>query len=802
MSLKRLLLPIIISLIILIVPSCKKKTFTGQGVNTPVRISNADEELNNRQVDAVFDRIPIEEKLAQLQSIFLKDLIVDRKLSLNKCREKIPHGIGYLGQFAASIDLKPIELRQAIRDLQQYLRTETVTGIPAIFAEEAITGIAARGATALPQQIGMASTWNPALLRENTAHTAKLMRALGATQALSPMLDICRDARWGRIEESFGEEPYITARMGLSFVKGLQGANLRQGVIATTKHFAGYAGGTDDIRVFHEETLFPHEVVVRLGNAQSAMAGYHKVHGVPCSASKELLTDILRSKWGFNGATVSDFWSVKQVYTRYNYANNNMDAGVKCLKAGLEVEFPFAMSFPYLDSAIQLGRLDQSTLDRAVKRVLMAKARLGLFDDIVEQDSDESLDLDPPVFRQLAYESACQSLVLLKNDEILPLDEGITSIAVVGPNADAVQSLLGDYTYHSLTSYWWKFPTIPEEPKLVTLLEALQNKVGDKVVVKYERGCDWTQSLQNDIGTADTSIGDERSKNIKYASAKNMKVPDADKAIQLAAEGDVIIAAMGENLYLSGENRDRQDPRLPGEQEEFIKKLSKTGKPIILVIFGGRPQIITDIEPLCVGIVQAWYPGEEGGNAVADLLLGNFNPSGKLPVTIPSRSEQCPIWYGQGYNPDDMPLYPFGYGKSYTSYSYSDLKAPSKADTKDDWIPIRFVVKNTGEMSGSEITQLYVKANTSSVKMTPIKLQGFSRVAIDKGQQRTVTCYLSPQQLAYYDKDNRWKIAPGDYDIMIGASSTDIRLSTTIALEGDVVSMGQKDIFFSEVIVD
>jgi len=771
-------------------------------INAPTRLTTPDGEARiARRVDSLVNLMPREEKIAQLQGAWLRDLVVDGKLSPEKCDSLIPHGIGHLAQFSSSIGLAPEALRDLVRDLQAYQRTKTVSGIPAIFHEEAISGFAARGATTLPQQIGMGCTWNPDLLRANTRASARLMRSVGATQALSPMLDICRDAHWGRIEESFGEDPYLIARMGHAFVAGLQGDDLATGVAATTKHFAGYAGGTDDPRLFYEETLLPHEVTVRLADAQSAMAGYHAVHGVPCSANEELLTDILRTSWGFDGVVISDFWSVNQVFTKFGYGKDQRDAAVKSLSAGLDVELPKGAAFPFLGSALDEGALAEATLDRALRRVLTLKARLGLLGPDARLTADGPLDFDPPENRARAYESAVQSVVMLKNDGVLPLGAETHKIAVVGPNADAVQSLLGDYSYQSLSAYWWKLPTDPLNPKLVTLLEGLRGSVGPDVDIAYARGCDWTKSLQSELDAVDTSIGDARSKDVEFLKIDDLPTPDVEAALKIAAESNVIIAAMGEHLYLSGENRNRSDIRLPGEQQAFVKQLAATGKPVVLVLFSGRPLMLTELEADCAAILSAWFPGEEGGNAVADLITGKQNPSGKLTLTFPANNEQSPLWYGEGYDADDMPLYPFGYGLSYTTFEYADLDAPATAATTDEWLTLSFDVTNTGQRAGTEVVQLYALPNRFDWPSTKQSLKGFTRVDLEAGETKRVTFQVSPEQFAGY-VDGGFAVAPGRYEWRVGASATDVRLRGRFGLTGEAKEMKLRNGFFSNVMTD
>lgn len=676
---------------------------------------------------------------------------------------------------------------------------------PRLARGEAISGYNIKGATTLPQQIGISSSWNPELLKTNTEYTSKLMRSLGTTLALSPMLDVSRDARWGRMEESFGEDAYLTSRMGLAFVKGMQGEDLTKGVATTTKHFAGYGYNkkvNNDLRYFIEEVLLPHEVVVRLGNSQSLMPGYHAYGGQPAHASEFLLKDVLRDQWGFDGVVVSDYFAVKQINTSHHYVEDKLHAGATALNTGVDIELPDGDTYKLLPEALEKGLITQQAIDTAVKRVLTLKGRLGLLDPGYEPQIDENIDKDPADYRQRAYLSATQSVVLLKNEDVLPIKQSVKNIALVGPNADAVESLLGDYTYQSLSLYWGKKPIDDSDPELFTLLEGLTAKVADDVTINYERGVDWTKSYADSIAKVNKNIGDEREKQVVEIQSKDFGIPNPERALEFARNSDLIIAAMGENRYLSGESRSRNNIRLAGEQEQFVKKLIATGKPVVLIIFGGRPHALAEVEPGVKAIVQAWYPGEEGGNAVADLLLGNVNPSAKMTVTVPRTSSQAPVYYKGGYEGDKNPLYPFGHGLSYTTYSYGAYSAPASATTTDKWIPVSFELKNSGDMDGAEIAQVYVKAKGLSMPQPAQELVGFARVDLAAGESKKVTVYIAPEQLSFLDKEMDLVIEPGEYEILVGASSTDIKLASKLSLSGEKIVLPQREVFFSETIVE
>jgi beta-glucosidase len=748
-------------------------------------------------VDGLFSRMTLDEKIAQLCGIRPNLLLGDDgKLSIEKCRELIPHGIGHLCQFAFSmkkngVDMTGDELRTFVAELQHFLTTETPSKIPAIFHEEAITGFTALGATTYPQHIGVACSWNPGLVEKKSAYTAQTMRSVGSTMALSPMLDVCKTAYFERMEEGFGEDPYLTGRMGLAFVNGLQRGGLKHGVAATAKHFAGYGGGIDDEKEFFEETLFPFEAVIRLGGVESVMPGYHSYKGEKCIGSKELLTGILRNMLDFDGVIVSDYQAIDHL------GLDGVEAAAKAINAGADLEFPNPSKFPFLKEALAEGKVSKEVFEAAVKRALMLKKKMGLLDKQVSYVSQRTLDFDPQTHRQTAYELATQTVVLLKNNGVLPFDKNIKKIALMGPNADAVESLLGDYTYQSMTSVFSsdKTKSIPSTPHLVTLREGLKNKANTGISILYERGCEWNRLPDAKI---DVAGGDPAFEDVKVKNVANQPVPSIENALKIAGESDVVILAMGENLWLSGEGRNRGSIRLPQEQDNFIKKIIATGKPIVLIIFGGRPLLISEYEPHCVAIVQAWYPGEEGGNAVADILLGNVNPSAKLCMTYPKNDAKKPVCYNYGYNDTGNPyLYPFGFGLSYSSYTYDQLKVPAKASIKDKWINISFTVENTGDREGAEIAQLYVAPENLSVQGKPIQLKGFKRIELKAGEKKKVTIRLSPKQLAYYF-EGRWIVEPGKYEIMIGASSTDIRLRKKIDVEGEKIEMKKRTVFFSD----
>lgn len=762
--------------------------------NTNKPFSNPEIEA---KVDALMSKMSLEEKIAQVTGTRIRELMIDGEISLEKCREHIPYGIGHFCQFSTGQALEAEELRDLVRQVQDYLMTETTHKIPAIFHEEAITGFATLGATTFPQQIGIGCSWNPELVESNTNSTRINMRAAGATFALSPMLDLSRTAHWNRHQESYGEDAYLTSRMGVAFVQGLQGEDLSTGVAATVKHFAGYGTKNNDAKTLYEEYLMPHEACIKIAGAKSVMPSYGVYKSLPISVNPTMLDQMLRREIGFDGLVVSDYGAITMVYKKYKQAPDLMTAGAMAINAGTDIELSSPTTFPFLSEAIKKGLITEEIIDVAVKRSLTMKYRLGLLESDPEIGVDGPLDFDPPENRKLAYEAACQSIVLLKNNGVLPLKKEIKKIALVGPNAATVQGLLGDYTYQAMRAFWKGEQFDAMNPKLVTLKEGLENNVSNDVEILHERGCDWSAGLEAKIDKS--GFGDSRLGKLKLLTVQGLPQPNLANALKIANQSDVIIAAVGENISLNGEGRSRKGIGLPGEQEEFVEKLLATGKPVVLVLFGGRQQVIDKIEGRCAAVVNAWFPGEEGGNAIADILTGVVNPSAKLCVTYPNSQERVEVNYQNGYASDNLPLYPFGYGLSYTNYEYADFKINSKAKTNGKRFMVSFSVQNTGQVDGEEIVQLYVSPKNKNSTMKSIQLKGFERVALKEGEKKKVTFAVSPQQLVQY-KNQQWIVEEGIYTFKVGASSTDIKLQGDVKfINGDFILENGRQVFFSQV---
>ena len=751
----------------------------------------------DNKVDELYAQMPMEERVAQLRSTYMDELFDSLgHLDTLKCKEVIPYGIGHFSQYASQQPLDANTLRNRVAAIQDWLIHHTPNGIPALFHEEVLTGINASGATIYPQQIGQACSFNPELAELKTLQTGTALRKMGGVLALSPMVDVCRVPSFNRLEESYGEDGYLSAVMGTAFVRGLQQGDLKKGVGACSKHYLGYGGGGDtDEKEMMEEILLPHEAMIRLAGSRVVMPGYHAVHGINCVENSEILQDILRGYIGFDGMVVSDYTAIDQI-PGYQTVVQKAAAAIN---NGNDVDFPHGANYQYLPEAIEQGLVKPEVLERAVKNVLRHKYLAGLFDENPYLYSTEEVVLDSPEERQTSYDIATQSVVLLENNGILPLKKA-QNILVTGPNANSMWAMCGDYTFPAMSYFWKKImdEEVYNQPHIVKLLEGMQTRKPEGTNILYTRGCDWTEEIE----TKYTKGGDERAWEYQVLHRKVESSEKADKAeaLKMARECDVIVAAMGENVMLCGENRNRHGLRLPGKQEEFVEELLQTGKPVVLVMFGGRAQVISGIAERCAAVIQAWYPGEEGGNAVADILYGKVSPSAKLSVSYPNTEVYEPLCYNYSSERDARVAWPFGYGLSYTTFEYTNLEVTKEAATTDEAITLSFDVKNTGSVKADEVAQIYLSPADGNTNIRPIQLQGFARVTLASGEAKRVEVKLYVEQFGYYSHEGQrqWNIAPGNFLLKVGASSEDIRLKEEICLKGNTVVKPLRGYYFSE----
>lgn len=728
----------------------------------------------------------LKEKLAQLRSVWACALLEDGKFSLAKAGELLSAGIGAVSRPTGSTGLPAEEAAELVNAIQRYLLRETRLGIPALVHEECLAGVLAPEAVLFPQPLALASTWDVQLAEEMACFIRDQLLGLGVRQALAPVLDITRDPRWGRIEETFGEDPFLAGSMGVAYVKGLQTQDIKHGVLATLKHFAGHGaseGGQNCApahiaeRELREIFLAPFERAICEGGALAVMAAYHEIDGVPCTASSFLLQNILRDSWRFPGIVVSDYFAIEMLQSLHRLARDFGHAASLALIAGVDLELPHSGCFGSpLQALVEDGAISEEVIDRAVFRILRTKFLLGLF-----ESPFVNVKVTQKVFsaekikegRQLAREIARKSIVLLKNDGILPLTKKIKSIAVIGPSAADPRNYLGDYHFPAHVEK----AASPAMARVVTVLQAIRERVGNDVRIAYAKGCETTG----------------------YSKA------GFAEAISAAREADAVIVVVGDRSGLSdnctvGESRDMANIRLPGAQEDLVREITRTGKPVILVLLIGRPYVLTDVIELVNAALVVWLPGETGGEAIADVLFGEWSPGGKLPVTFPRSTGQIPIYYNRkpsglsshprGHYVDEeaAPLFPFGHGLSYTRFEYTDLIIEPEEVPCDGRVRITFTLKNTGERAGDEVVQLYIQQEHRCVTRPVKELKGFARVSLNPGEAKEISFDLPMDVLAYYGQDMSLVVEPGPVEIMIGSSSSDIRLT------GKFIVCGRREI--------
>ena len=758
-------------------------------------------------------QMTVDEKIAQLGSCWVFQLLTHMRFDPVKAAALMGSGIGQVTRLAGASSLGPNDAARLANQIQKYLVESTPLGVPALIHEECCSGYMARNATCFPQTIGVACTWEPELAQAMAGVVRQQMRAAGAHQGLSPLLDVTRDPRWGRTEETYGEDPYLVASMGVEFVRGLQGRDLTKGVLATGKHFVGYGaseGGLNwapphiNARELHEVYLFPFEAAVKEAGLLSIMNAYHELDGVPCGSSYYLLTDLLRRQWGFTGVTVSDYFAISQLFAFHQIAADKQAAAVKALTAGLDVELPNTDCYgDPLRAALDRGDIDLSLIDSSVARHLRMKFALGLFENPYVDDGRAIEVFDTAEQRQLAREIARKSIVLLKNDgDLLPLPKTIRSIAVIGPNADSVRNLIGDYAYpchvESLNEMiaaggnLFDVPT-PESIELAntfvpikSILQVLRERLQPEVKIHYAQGSGVLERSEAGFGAA----------------------------IMAARAADVALVVVGDRAGLTdpcttGEARDRAELRLPGAQEELVEAVQGTGTPVVVVLINGRPAAIPWIDEHVPAIVEAWLPSEEGAEAVVDVLLGDYNPGGKLAITVPRGVGQVPIYYGHKASGgrsqwktayvemSNRPLYPFGHGLSYTTFLVDNLRVTRRSVRPGEQITLTVDVTNSGMRAGDEVVQVYVCLPDAGVTRPVKELKGFRRLHLAAGERRSVRFVLPVNQCAYLNEAMQLVVTPGRLELMVGTSSEDLPLRAQLQITGGPTSVDRRGAFFS-----
>jgi beta-glucosidase len=662
----------------------------------------------------------------------------------------------------------PVEINR----LQHIAVDETRLHIPLIFGFDVIHGFK----TIYPVPLALAASWDPAQAEEAQRMAAKEASAVGIKWAFAPMVDIARDPRWGRIMEGAGEDPYLGSKMAAAQIRGFQGDTLggEEHILASVKHFAGYGaadGGRDyDSSNISEEQLWnvylpPFHAAVEAG-AGSIMSAYMDLNGVPATGNRWLLHDVLREKWGFKGFVVSDWDSVQSLAT-HGFAADNADAAVRAVNAGVDMEMTSHVFRDYLPAAVKNGSVKESTIDDAVRDILVMKYRLGLFRQPYASLDRAKAELNSTAQHDAARVAAQRTAVLLRNEGgLLPLKRSIASVAVVGPLADSKQDTMGSWSLAGNIG------------QTVTILEGLRKKLGPAVTINYAKGVE--------IERGQPSIFDEQFSSPK-PTLKTQAERDAEfqHALEAVKKSDMSVLVMGETQDMSGERASRSTLTLPGKQEELLEAAVATGKPIVLVLLNGRPLNITWASQHVPAILDAWYPGTEGGDAVANLLMGDANPGGKLPVTWPRSVGQVPIYYAQNLTqiPDDVagrywdgssaPLYPFGYGLSYSSFKLAGLKVDSTSMHTDGSLTVTINVENTSAVAGDEVVQLYTHQRSGSMSRPRRELKGFTRLHLGAGEKRAVALTLQAKDLGFWSpQTHQWSVEPGDFDLWVGDDST------------------------------
>jgi beta-glucosidase len=741
----------------------------------------------NSRVEDLLSQMTLEEKTCQTATLYGYGRVLQDELPTPEWKKKIwKDGIANIDEHLngwgekGSKSVYSTDTRKhvwAMNEVQRFFIEQTRLGIPADFTNEGIRGLAAYTATSFPAQPGQGSAWDRELVREIGRITGEEARSLGYTNVYAPILDVGRDQRWGRMEEVYGEDPYLASRLGVEMVKGMQ-ENYR--VAATGKHFAVYSNnkGAREGQARTDPQTSPREVeniflpsfkaAIKEGGLLGVMSSYNDYNGIPITGSHYWLTERLRNDFGFRGYVVSDSAAVEYLYNKHAVAADMKDAVREAIEAGLNVKTNFTPPDDYilpLRELVKEGKVSMKTLDDRVRDVLRVKFTVGIFDHpyVTDADATEGL-VNSAEHQQVALRAARESLVLLKNEKnVLPLSKGIKSVAVIGPNAADDSNTRHRYG--------------PNGVRGVTVLEGIKNKLGDRVKVNYAKGCDIINANWPETEVLPEPLTKEEQGGI-------------NEAVEAARNSDAAVVVLGDSSSRAesqtvGESASRTSLDLPGRQLELVQAVYAAGKPTVVVLINGRPLSINWVNKYVPAVLEAWFPGAQGGTGIADVLFGDYNPGGKLAVTFPKTAGQIPYnfptkpnaqWEGEKTRVGGA-LYYFGHGLSYTTFAYSNLRISPSKQTPRGNVTVSFDVKNTGAREGDEVAQLYTRDLVSSVTTYEKNLRGFERVHLKPGETRTLTFTLTPDDLALWDRDMHFVVEPGAFRVMIGASSEDIRLT-------------------------
>ncbi|MDP3953120.1 glycoside hydrolase family 3 N-terminal domain-containing protein [Microbacterium sp.] len=761
------------------------------------------------------------EKVAQLAGI-LPHALGAPKVNSDSLAEHLSQGIGHLCG-VGTVPQSPSATAGLVNTVQRYLTESTRLGIPAIVHNEALNGVVAQGFSAFPTAIGLAATWDPDKVEIMADLIRRQMRAAGMHQALSPVLDVARDARWGRMHETYGEDVLLASAFGVSYVRGIQGEDLRDGVIATAKHFLGYAATESGqnmaathlgARELFDVHAAPFEAAIRLAGLQSVMNSYSEIDGQPVATSREVLTDLLRGRLAFEGTVVSDYRSLFYVVQRQR-VGDMLTAAAGGLRAGLDVELPAPYAYgPELSDALERGDMSTTDVDVSVHRTLTHKFALGLFDNPYADGEPLVIDTLAASGRDLSRTITDESITLLKNDGVLPLGRETAAVSVIGPHADSVMAGFGNYSYppflemlRALLSGRSRMAgmeaaltdTDPEaEATKRAKMEAFSQLDPEKIARQFYEAKSLFEALSEALPDAavTTAAG---------TGVLDDEPHDIAAAVDAARDADVVVLAIGGRSVAfagratEGEGSDSATMELPSRQLELVREVAKLGKPIIAVVYMGKPYVLAAIEPLVNAIVTGYIPGPEGGRALAGVIVGDTEPSGRLPFTIPRHVGQVPLYHAQKpgsgqrrlaadqfteyVDLENTPLYPFGYGLSYSRFEHSNLTV---TDSKDGntVLTVGMEVRNIGERHGVDIVQVYVSPPAYAITRPERQLAAFARVELDAGAASQVRFEIDTRQLGYTCEDGRFVVDPGDYVIRVGSSSEELPLTATAVVGG------------------
>lgn len=741
-------------------------------------------ETIEKRVDDLLMQMNMEEKTCQMVTLYGYGRVLQDELPTADWKNELwKDGIGnideqlnnttFRAQTQTAYSFPYSKHADAINTIQKWFIEETRLGIPVDFTIEGIRGLAHDRATSFPANIGMGSTWDKELVYEMGKIIGKEARILGYTNVYAPILDLARDPRWGRTVESMGEDPFLVGELGVQMVKGLQ----EQGVISTLKHYAVYStpvGGRDGevrtdphitLREMYNINLYPFEQAFLRGGALGTMSSYNDYDGIPVTGSYFFLTELLRNKYKFKGYVVSDSDAVEYLYKKHRVAKDYKEAIKQCVEAGLNIRTTFTPPEVYVNPLRELvteGELSMELIDKRVRDVLRVKFHLGLFDSpFVENPKEADSVVRNESHIKIAKRASYESIVLLKNEnEMLPLNiNNYDTILIAGPNATAIK--------HSMSRYG------PNNVNIISVSEGIKTKVGKKAEILYANGCSIQPSNMLEL-------------ELYYTPPEGKEKDMIDEAVKMAKQSDLAIVVLGDDPGTVGESKSRTSLNLSGYQEDLLREIYNTGVPTILVLINGRPIAINWADNNIPGILEAWFPGEFCGEAVADVLFGDYNPGGKLPVTFPKTVGQIPFTFphkpaahagqGSGHSRVIEGLYPFGYGLSYTSFEYSNINITSELSGNQREIHVSCKIKNTGKLEGDEVVQLYFRDLVSSVTVYEMQLRGFERVHLVPGEQKEIHFVILPDHLSLLNKEMEKVVEPGEFEVLIGSSSEDIRL--------------------------